>query len=236
MEIQGERECQDCGTRFSYYDTADITCPSCGSIHSVGVGDRAEHTDTAEALDLTPVRNRIDQAPLEEVAADAASTASEYVRTAGFVHAGTLQPLDEGYVAAVELRHAGEELARAMRVTEDEELYFLALLRGADEGERPAPTDVPASLRAVRGLAATRAVAAYQRDLRRVHEAPEAPLPTVLSELTARRKRMEALDGDVPPREADRLVEAMADVGRYLVSDDETALVRAQETLDEDRL
>jgi uncharacterized Zn finger protein (UPF0148 family) len=236
MEIRGERECQDCGTRFSYYETGDITCPSCGSIHSEGVGDRVEHTDTAEALDLTAARNRIDADPLAEVASAAASTASEYVRAAGFVHAGTLEPLADAYVAAVELRLAGEELARSMRVSEDEELYFLSLLGGVDDGERPAPRDVPASLRGVRGLAASRAVAAYQRDLRRVHEAPDAPLPTLLSALTARRKRIEALDGDVPPREADRLVEAMADVGRYLVADDETALVRAQETLDEDRL
>jgi DNA-directed RNA polymerase subunit RPC12/RpoP len=31
MKIRGERECTDCGTRWSYYDTASVECPQCGS-------------------------------------------------------------------------------------------------------------------------------------------------------------------------------------------------------------
>jgi uncharacterized Zn finger protein (UPF0148 family) len=229
MEIRGERECTDCGERWSYYETGEIQCPACGSLRSVGVGDRAEHTDDPVELDLSGVRNAVEAATTAELAEQASEEAAEYVRRAGFVHAGRLEPLDDTYLAAAELRRVGAELARRMRVDDDAELYLLELLRTADSGERPAPGKVPASLRAQRGLAVAAAADAYASDIRRVYDDPDREVSRVLSGIRAERKRVEALDGDVEPERAERVVRALRDLHASLEEDDETALARAQE-------
>jgi len=227
MEIPGERECTDCGTRWSYYETGSVQCPDCGSIHSVGVGDPAEHTDSPGELDLAPVRNAVDAEPIDEIAARAADRAAEYVRRAGFVHAGELQPLDETYLAATELRRVGGTLSRTMRIDDDQERHLLELLGGADRGERPGPEEVPTSLRAERGLAVAAAADAYASAIRRVDDDPEQPVADVLSSVRTHRKRIDALDGDVDPGEAEALVRALRDLSAYLREGDETAIARA---------
>jgi hypothetical protein len=229
MRIRGERECQSCGARWAYYDTGSITCPDCGSPVSVGVGDRVEHTDEPVEFDLGPVRDSVDSAPREAVAERAAALAGEYCRRTGFVHAGELKPLSDTYLAAAELRQVGTTVARGLRLAEPAELHYLALLRGADQGDRPGVDDVPDALRAERGRAVARAVEAYQSDLRRLLEDPEPTVSRVLSSLTTHRKRLEALDGDVAPREAENLVRAVRDLGQYLSDGDETALASARE-------
>jgi uncharacterized Zn finger protein (UPF0148 family) len=234
MRIRGERECRQCGTRWSYYETGAVTCPDCGSPVSVGVGERAEHTDAPAEFDLTPVRARVDETPLREVAEAAADRAADYLRATGFVHAGDLQPLSETYLAAAELRQLGTELAGGLRVDDPVELYFLSLLGGADEGDRPDPDEVPDAVRGARGRAVAAAVDAVQSDLRRVLADPEPRVSQVLSSVTTHRKRIEALDGDVPPREAERLVRAVRDLLAYLRENDETALARAEDRLREE--
>lgn len=229
MEIRGERECTDCGERWSYYETGEVQCPACGSVKSVGVGERAEHTDGPVGLDLSGVRNAVDTATTEELAERASEEAAEYVRRAGFVHAGQLERLDDTYLAAAELRRVGAELARRMRVNEAAELYLLELLRTADSGERPAPGEVPASLHAQRGLAVAAAVDAYTSDVRRVYDDPDREVSRVLSGVRAERKRVEALDGDVDPERAEAVVRALRDLYAYLETDDEAALARAQQ-------
>ena len=229
MEIRGERECTDCGERWSYYETGEIQCPACGSVRSVGVGERAEHTGGAVELDLNEVRNAVDTASTDELAGRASEAAAEYVRRAGFVHAGRLEPLGDTYLAAAELRRVGAELARRMRVDDAAELYLLELLRTADSGERPAPGEVPAELRAQRGLAVAAAADAYVSDFRRVYDDPDREVSRVLSGVRAERKRVEALDGDVESERAERVVRALRDLHAYLEADDETALARAQE-------
>jgi uncharacterized Zn finger protein (UPF0148 family) len=231
MRVRGERECTACGTRWSYYETGSVACPECGSIRSTGRGDRAEHTDGPATLDLASVRAAVDEEPLDRVARRGVEAASEYLRRAGFVHAGDLQPLTGTYLAAAELRRVGATLSRAMRVSDGEELYFLSLLRGADRGERPPPADVPDALRADRGLAVAATTDAYVSDVRRVVDEPEAPVAEVLSTLRARRKRVEALDGDVRPAEAERLVRVLRALSAYLRQGDEGALARARERL-----
>ncbi|MFC7134559.1 MULTISPECIES: TFIIB-type zinc ribbon-containing protein [Salinibaculum] len=227
MKLRGERQCTDCGTRWSYYETGEITCPECGSVRSVGVGDHAEHTDSPVELDLQPAIEQVDTEPLGTVAETAADQARQYLHRAGFVDAGRLKPFGDTYLVAAELRRVGATLSRAMRVDDDEELYLLSLLRGGADGERPPPAEVPDSLRAERGLAVAAAVDAYVSDLRRVQEDPERPVAEVLSAVRDRRKRIEALDGDVEPEEAERIVRAVRDLSAYLREGDETALVRA---------
>jgi uncharacterized Zn finger protein (UPF0148 family) len=229
MEIRGERECTDCGTRWSYYETGEVTCPDCGSVRSVSVDDPAPHTAGTARLDLSAVRELVDERPLREVADEAASTAADYLQTAGFVHAGELQPLGDTYLAAAELRRVGTTLGRLMDVTDDEELYCLALLAGADTGERPAPADVPETFHPERGLAVAAAVDAYLSDLRTVRDGEDRPLDRAVSAIRPRQKRIEALDGNVEPTEAERLVWAVRDVSAYWREGDETALARATE-------
>jgi hypothetical protein len=233
MRIRGQRECKDCGTRWAYYETGSVECPSCGSLRSVGVEeDRTLHTANPRSLNLTPARDELESgAPLREVAGTAAEIAREFTRGYGFIDAGELQPLPDRYLTAMELRHAGGELARRRAVDEDEQYYLLSLLQG-DVGDRPAPDAVPDSLRAARGLAVASAVEEYRSDLRQyLDEHPDPMADDVVGPLTTHLKRVEALDGDVPPGDAEALVAAVRGLWRYLVEDDETALLDAEERL-----
>jgi hypothetical protein len=62
---------------------------------------------------------------------------------------------------------------------------------------------------------------------------PAAPLARALSTLRTHRKRIAALEGDVEPRRAERLVGATRDVYASLARDDEAALARLDERLRE---
>lgn len=232
MKVRGRRKCSECDTRWSYYDTGSINCPNCGSVQSVGIDDRTHHTDSPVEFDLTPIRNRIDKAPLREIAGDSVDAAGRYVRKRGFVDAGELRILDDTFVAATELRHVGAELSRELRRTEAEELYFLDLLGGADEGERPPAEEVADALESAYSLAIADAVDAYQRDLRTYLDAhPHPQARSVSGRVRDHRKRIEALDGDVDPKDADRLLRATRDLGKYVIEDDESALVTADNWL-----
>lgn len=238
MELRGERECTDCGTRWSYYDTGTISCPECESVRSVGVGDREVHTDGQATLDLTDLIARIDDEPISELADRAAEHARSYVREAGFVHGGELRPLSSTYLLADELVVLGRTLSRAVRIDDTEAAYFLGLVRATATGEgdeltRPAPDTVPSSLRAERGIAITRSVRDYQRDLRAHLDEPDGELASVLSALSTHRKRIEALDGDVDPREVERLVAATHDLYDFVSAGDETALARTRDRLED---
>jgi len=237
MKVRGERECKDCGTRWSYYETGSVACPACGSLRSVGVDDeRRLHTDAPVGLDLTDAREALDDESLREAADRAGDLAREYVRKRGFVDAGELVALDDRYLAAHELRHAADAIGRRMDRTDDEEWYFLALLRGADadEPERPAPDEVPASMRAARGLAYAEAVREYRREMADWldERAGGTRDPSVLETLGSHVKRVRALDGEVDPDDAESLVAAARDVSRFLREGDDGALASARERLD----
>jgi len=229
MEIPGERECTACGAQWSYYETGEVTCPRCGSVRSVGVEEPATHTAGRATLDLSAVREQVKEQPPRMVADEAADVAADYLRTAGFVDAGELRPLDDTYLAAAELRRVGATLGRVMNTTDEEELHLLVLVRGADHGERPAPEDVPETLYPERGLAVAAVVDAYLSDLRQVRNSQDRHIDRALSTISTRQRRIEALDGDINPDEAERLVRAVRDVSAYWRGGDETALARATE-------
>jgi uncharacterized Zn finger protein (UPF0148 family) len=231
MRIRGRRRCVDCGEEWSYYDTGDVTCPTCGSIHSVGSGDqRRLHTDAPVELDLTDVRASVDARPLREVAAEAEEAALAYVSARGFVHAGELQPLDEAAAAANQLRHVAAHLGRSIHnPTEALKAHFLALLSGAPDGERP--EEVPEALRSAYGLALADVVDRYRSEAARWLAERDRSAAPALETLRDHVKRIEALEGDVPPAEADALLTAAREIGTYLREDDETALARAEERL-----
>jgi uncharacterized Zn finger protein (UPF0148 family) len=229
MKIRGERECTACGARWSYYETGEIACPDCGSIRSVGVDERTEHTAGTADLDMTPVMADVDEADIRTLADRAGEHTREYLRSVGFVHAGALQRLDETYLAASELRRVGTTLGRLLQIDDCERLYFYELLRGAARGDRPAPDDVPETFWPERALAIAASTDVYVRDLRRVYEEREQAVDRALSAVTGRRKRIEALDGSVEPAEAEQLVRTLRDLHAYLRDGDETALARVQE-------
>jgi len=167
MKIRGERECQSCGTRWSYYETGSVACPSCGDLRSVGVDARTAHTDAAVTLDLSAHRERFGDAPeaLPRSGVDSLqSDLREYCRKRGFIHGGRLAPLDDTYLAARELLEAVDCFGRLRDPTDADREYLLRLLAGADDGERPPVDEVPAALREARGMAAVRAVEAYRSD------------------------------------------------------------------------
>ncbi|MFC3958484.1 DUF7117 family protein [Halovivax cerinus] len=215
MKVRGERECTECGTRWSYFETGAVACPGCGSLRSVGSGDRRRHTDAPVSLDLTPVRAEIDDRPLTDLTAHATELCREYVARRGFISGGDLRPLDETFVAALELRYVDGLLAGRRALADDERLYTLALLRDADEGTRPPVSDVPGSVRSARGLAVSRAVTEYRRaigdwcDDRRL----EPEMATALETLTDHATRLDQLDGDVRPETAETILTAAGSLG-----------------------
>lgn len=233
MKVRGRRQCRECGTEWSYYDTGEASCPACGSLHSVGIDDeRTLHTATASTLDLTPVRSAVDSEPIRRLAERAGDRAREFTRGYGFVDTGRLQPLDETYLASMELRYAASELRRRMNVSDDEERYFTELLR-ADEGKRPSVQDVPRSMRAVRGLAYANASREYRSDLRTyLDEYPDPAVDGPMGRLSSHVRRIRALDGDVSLRESESLVATTRALGQYLTDGDEKALAIAEERLE----
>jgi hypothetical protein len=235
MKVRGERRCRECGERWSYYETGSVECPACGSLRSVGTeSQRRLHTAGTATLDLTADRTALnDGQPLREVAAGVEDTCAAYVRGVGFIDADRLQPLDDTFLAALELRYVAAEVARRLEVTEDEEYHFLALLRGGDEGDRPPAEAVPRSFQQARGLAYATAVTEYRSDLRAyLNEHPDPLVGDVLAPLGEHLKRVKALDGDVTPGAAEALVRVVREVARYLIEDDEGALATARQRLD----
>ena len=245
MKLRGERECKTCGTRWSYYETGEATCPDCGSLRSVGVeDDRKRHTDSPGELDLTPYRAAVaDDDAIEDVADDVERDCRAYLRKRGFIHAGELRPLDDTFLAVQELRAAVADYGRDNRVgiergdrgDGDAERYLLRLLGGADEGDRPAPENVPESLTAARGLACATAVEAYREDVATyLDDKQDSAARRVLERIRDQEKRLSALDGNVAPTEAERLVDACRDLHEYLTGegDPERSLAAATERLD----
>lgn len=232
MKIRGQRECTSCGTRWSYYDTGSVECPNCGALRSVGVDDRTRHTATPTDLDLSVHRHALDDGEIADVADDVKSDCRSYVRERGFIHGGDLLPLDDTVLAATELIHVVDLYARLRDPTDAEQLYVLDLLRGADQGERPPADRVPDSLAEGRGLGVAEAVDDYRREV--VTWLDDDPDPTArrtLGTIAEQVKRIEALQGDVPPATAETLVTATREIARYLTDDDETALASAQDRL-----
>ncbi|MBP1988111.1 DUF7117 family protein [Halolamina salifodinae] len=257
MKIRGERECKNCGTRWSYYETGEATCPDCGSLRSVAVEEeRRRHTDGPADLDLTPQRSTLAQgADIEDVAEAVGRDCRAYLRKRGFISGGDLLPLDDSYLAVQELRTAIADYSRDRRVgvagprpaargtssldVEHSEFddaaaerYLLALIRGAEDGERPAPADVPGALTPSRGLAYAMAVEEYRDDVSTyLEDEPDPEGRRILERIREQEKRLQALDGDVAPETAETLVKACRALERYL-NGEEGALVEAEQRLD----
>lgn len=237
MRIRGERECKNCGHRWSYYETGSVSCPECQSLQSVGVDERTQHTANPVEFDLSAVRELVDAEPLHRVADEAKEVAREYVRKRGFVRGGDLLALDDQYLAAAELSQVADLFGRSFSPSDDEEIYFTDLLTRADDAdaERLPAAEVPQSMRAARGLAYAEAVRDYRRELRdwegwSADEEPEAE--DCLSLLREHGTRIRMLEGDVPPETAERLVAVVRDVATYLRAGDAAALDAAGGRLD----
>ncbi len=234
MKVRGTRECKNCGTQWSYYETGSVTCPDCGSMESVGLdASRLQQTDRPAALELSEIRNALDREPAREVATLSAEEGRRYVRKRGFIRGGELLPLDGTYLAANELRHAGELFSRSMRMTDDEEIYFYSLLRGADEGERPDSHDLPESIYEIRGLADAESLKEYHREMSewaREHDVSRESRST-LETLGEHVRRAQALDGGTDIDSAEALLSAARDLARYFDENDLDALARSRDTL-----
>ncbi|KTG27237.1 DUF7117 family protein [Haloferax profundi] len=232
MEIRGERECKDCDRQWSYYETGSVSCPYCGSLRSVGVGDRERHTAAQAVLDLSAHRAAVADGTVRDAAPALKSDLREYIRKTGYIHGGELLPLDDTSLAAHELLHAVDVVARSNRPSDDEQLYVLDLLRGADEGARPDKQAVPSSLTDARGLAYANALDAYHADLTMwLDDHPDPEARTTLETLSNHLKRVEALEGDIPLDESDALVRVARDIYTYLTDDDLDALASARDQL-----
>jgi hypothetical protein len=232
MKVRGRRECQACGNRWSYYETGSVACPACGSLRSVGVDEHTLHTAGPVSLNLSAHRNALDDGAIRDVADDVVSDLREYVRRRGFVHEGDLLAVDDEFLAAHELRQALDVYGRLRDPSDDERLYVVDLLRGADDGERPPVDRVPASMNEARGLGYANALDEYRGEvLTWLDEHPDPTARRVLGTLGERIKRVQALQGDVQPEEVETLVRVAREVHAYLTDGDESALTRAEDRL-----
>jgi len=235
MKIRGERECQACGTRWSYFETGSVSCPNCESLRSVGVDERRLHTDSPVEPNLARFQARAAETDPAEVAGELSDVLREYLRKRGFVSGGELVPLDDTYLAARELLEAidvYERRTRTRRPDEGERLYVLELLGGVEAGERPSVDAVPPGMTAARGLAYATAVGDYRDDVASyLDDNPDPDARRTLGALRDRVKRVEALGGEVDPSEAETLVRAARDLGGYLRGNDEAALAAAADRL-----
>jgi hypothetical protein len=234
MRVRGERECGDCGTRWSYYETGAVACPDCGSLRSVGVDDRTEHTDGAPDLDLDAAAAALagDAAAYDEAVSDLRT----YLRRRGYVDAGRLHAPDDRQLAVAELRAVLSALDGLRSPEEGAELYALSLLRAAESGDRPAPEEVPPSLRAARGLAYGRVLGSFRREAVELLDGDadveadvERAARRALGALDDRVRRLLALDGDVAPDGVEALVEAARDAAADLEAGDAAALSGVRE-------
>ena len=233
MRIRGRRRCKDCGREWSYFDTGQVNCPDCGSMRSVGTGDRERHTDSAVELDLSAPRAELDDATdIDDIASELKTTLRDYVRQRGFVRPGELQSVDDTVLGAAELLHAVDVFGRTRDPDDEMQWYVLELLRGADDGQRPDPSSVPASMTDARGLAYAEVLDAFCSDLGTwLDDNPDPAARQVRETLATHVKRVDAVYGDVPAEESELLVRAARDLVSYLVDDDEMALTTAQDRL-----
>ncbi|WP_049984800.1 DUF7117 family protein [Halobellus rufus] len=233
MRIRGRRRCKACEREWSYFETGTVNCPDCGSLRSVGIGDRERHTDSAVTLDLSPHRAELDEhTAVEDVAEDLKATLRDYVRQRGFVRGGDLQPVDDTVLAAAELLQAVDVLSRTHDPSDEARLYVLELLRGADDGERPEPSAVPDSMAPARGLGYGEVLSTFCSDLGTwLDDHPDPEAERVRETLETNLRRVEAMQGDVSATESERLVRASRDLVAYLTDGDETALVSAESRL-----
>ena len=233
MRIRGRRRCKDCDREWSYFETGTVNCPDCGSLRSVGIGDRERHTDSAVALDLSPYRGELDDhTTVEDVAGELKEALRDYVRQRGFVYGGDVQPVDDTVLAAAELLHAVDVFDRTRTPDDDVRLYVLELLRGADSGERPDPSAVPESMSEARGLAYAEVLDRFCADLRLwLDDNPDPDGRRLRESLDTHVTRIEAVYGDVPVAESEAVVRAAREIVAYLVDGDESALVHARERL-----
>lgn len=232
MKFRGRRRCKSCGHEWSYYDTGAVACPQCGNMRSVGVGDRARHTDGAASLDLSSHRTAANEGGVAAVTEELKTDLRSYLRARGFISGGDLRDLDDTYLAARELLHAVDVFDRFRDPDEETQLYVLSLLRGADRGERPAPDEVPESMTAARGLAYAESVGAFRRDVSTwLEDGANPEARRTLSTLGDHAKRVEALQGDVPVGESETLVRAARELAAAVRDGDEAALAAARDRL-----
>ena len=246
MEIRGQRRCTECGQEWSYFDTGEVACPACGSLKSVGRGERKTHTDSAIELDLSPHRQAVDaETDLSAITDGLTTTLRDYIRQRGFLNGGTLQPPDDTLLSAAELLHAVDVLDRRRRPTDEAQLYVTKLLGGADDGHRPAPDSVPASMTTARGLAYTEVLSRFHQDFTKwVTE--ESPIMNASAEganairtsdisvhqlrerFSTHLTRSEALQGDIPVETSETLLVIARKLHDGTVNDDIDALETAQ--------
>ena len=162
MEIRGERECLDCGEKWSYFETRQPECPECGSLRSRAVEDSTE--DTGGAVETGDLLTRFG-GDFEEALEEAEERCREYTSRTGFVEGGELLPPEPVYVMACEVKHIAAEFVGAREPADLERDYVVALVEGVETGEPPSPNKRPSGLDAAHNRAVAETVEEYAKEL-----------------------------------------------------------------------
>ena len=233
MRVRGDRECSDCGQRWSYFETGTIACPNCGSRHSVGRGGRRRHTDGDQSLDLSASMEQAATGSIEAALETALDPCRSYVHSRGFIAGGELTDLDDRYLLAAELRYCAGGRNRRSGYTDPERRYLLALFRSTMGDQRPPPSAVPDRFRFARGLAVAEGVSEYRRAIRQVTDVDDrgTSIATAVEAIDDVTTRIEQLDGDVPPASAEVVLETARTIGSAVRSGDAGAVEAVSQRL-----
>ncbi len=193
MDLEGERECLECGERWSYWETRTVECPECDSPRSRGVGDGARPEEEFPAEDLVA-------STLMETLENADEAARSYTTKKNFVVAGELQPPDPVYVMAAEVKHLYAELtARSREATDREREYAGALVTGLEDGEPPHPGERPETLDAVHERAVADVVEDYSSEMvkwARDRDLDDTEVMRDVEDARQRAKQVQATEGE----------------------------------------
>lgn len=225
MRVRGVRSCNECETEWSYFDTGSIVCPQCGSIASVGLGDRRLHTDAPVRLEL-PIESIDDPTTIEDVADIIERRCRRYRNRRGFIRGGELRRLDDQFLLAHELLEIAADHRRQGRSSPRSDAalgYDLSILDAViRNGRPPDPDEVPRERHRHRGLGHSLALGSYLRDLKawlETNEGTDDGPRVLIGEIEEHLRRIEALEGDVEPREVDGLVHAVRAIRRHVLAE-----------------
>ncbi|MFB6284080.1 MAG: hypothetical protein ABEK59_09145 [Halobacteria archaeon] len=191
MELRGERECLECGSTWSYFDSRQVCCPECGSIRSQSVSSpRMDSTSDVDIVDsevLTGIGENFD-----ETLSELEERCRRYTSQTGFVEKGDLKPPTPRYVMACEIKHAATT-RDAEGLDEKSRRYVVDLVHGIRDGEPPDKT--PSGLQETHNLAIAETVRDYSTEVERYARKRGVETPGEVERARSLAKRTLATEG-----------------------------------------
>ena len=191
MEIRGERECLECGSTWSYFESREVCCPECGSIKSQSMSSpRMDNTTDIDLVDSEVLGGLSDD--LDSALSTLEERCREYTGKTGFVERGDLKPPSPRYVMACEVKQIAA-IYDANQLTGDDRRYFVDLVHGLRDGE---PPEKPSGeLEYIHNTAIAETVRDYATEVERYARKRSVDVPGEMERARSLAKRTLATEG-----------------------------------------